>query len=108
MRTRTPRLPPRTVRGLAATIAVVVLGLWVFDAGPVLAQGCAMCKASLPGAEDPLSRGFNYSIYVFLAVTYGLIGGVGGWIGYRYWRASGPPAEPQVLRFDFVRKEEPS
>lgn len=106
MRTVVARLRPWTVRAVA--VAVVALALCVFDAAPALAQGCAMCKASLPGAEDPLSRGFNYSIYVFLAVTYGLIGGVGGWIGYRYWRASVPPTEPQLLRFDFARKEEPS
>jgi hypothetical protein len=93
---------------IIALAAPVALASALLVPGDVWAQGCAMCKASLPGAEDPLSRGFNYSIFVFLGVTYSLIGLVGGWIGYRYWRAGRPRSEPRVLRFELARKEEPS
>lgn len=86
----------------SALAAVPVLGL----AADAWAQGCAMCKASLPGAEDPLSQGFNYSIFMFLGVTYSLFGLVGGWIGFRYWRGRSPRTEPRVLPFEAARKEE--
>ena len=95
----------------AVRLAAIALG----SALPLLAsqawaQGCAMCAASLPGAEDPLSTGFNYSIFIFLGVTYSLIAVGGGWIGYTYWRASAQPKEttPRVLAFQSLRKEEQS
>lgn len=90
-------------RILSAMIAAVLL---VVDVGRAIAQGCAMCQASLPGAEDPLAQGFNYSMFVFLGVTYGLVGVVGGWIGYRYWRADVQQRTPRVLPFQPVPKED--
>lgn len=96
------------MKRIASIVMAAALALALLVPADVWAQGCAMCKASLPGAEDPLSRGFNYSIFVFLGVTYSLIGLVGGWIGYRYWRAGAPRSEPRVLRFELARKEEPS
>lgn len=87
---------------LAGALSLVAQHAW--------AQGCAMCAASLPGAEDPLSQGFNYSIFVFLGVTYGLIALGGGLIGYTYWRASALPkgTTTRVLAFQALRKEEQS
>jgi len=86
--------------------SALVLAILLASAADGWAQGCAMCKASLPGAEDPLSQGFNYSIFMFLGVTYSLIGLVGGWIGMRYWRSRMPPSTPRVLPFEVGRKEE--
>jgi hypothetical protein len=86
---------------MVASAAVLLVGM-----GQAWAQGCAMCQASLPGAEDPLSHGFNYSIYMFLGVTYGLILAGGGFIGYTYWRASTPRPETRVLAFQSLTKEE--
>jgi len=74
-----------------------------------LAQGCAMCAASMPGTDDPLSQGFAYNIYIFLGITYGLFCAAGGWIAYKYWRASNaPPRATRVLAFQTMRKEEQS
>jgi hypothetical protein len=87
----------------AVLLLAMVLSL---AAGEVWAQGCAMCAASLPGAEDPLSTGFNYSIFIFLGVTYGLVIIGGGWIGYTYWRATTPRRSTRVLPFQPLRKEE--
>ena len=91
-------------RAAAAAFALV---LW--RAADALAQGCAMCASSLPGAEDPLAQGFNYSIFMFLGVTYGLITVGGSWIGYMYWRAAQARRTPsQVLAFHRLQKEEQS
>ena len=89
------------------TLAALALVAW--SAADAFAQGCAMCASSLPGAEDPLAQGFNYSIFMFLGVTYGLIAVGGGWIGYMYWRAmrARQPAS-QVLAFHRMQKEEQS
>ena len=91
---------------LAASAAALVLA----GAGAALAQGCAMCASSLPGAEDPLSQGFNYSIFVFLGVTYSLIMLGGGSIAYMYWRAGAASRRRsgQILVLEAFRKEEPS
>lgn len=91
----------RALSSLGAALLVAAA-----DVGRAFAQGCAMCQASMPGAEDPLSQGFNYSMFVFLGVTYGLVGAVGGWIGYRYWRADTAGQAPRVLPFQPVRKED--
>ena len=89
------------------TLAALALVAW--SAADAFAQGCAMCASSLPGAEDPLAQGFNYSIFMFLGVTYGLIMAAGGWIAYMYWRAGAVArGESQVLAFEPARKEEAS
>jgi hypothetical protein len=85
-------------KAAAATLALAT--------GDALAQGCAMCQASLPGADDPLARGFNYSIFVFLGATYGLVGLVGGWLAIKYWRAGARRRSSRVLPFQSLRKEE--
>jgi len=46
----------------------------------VLAQGCAMCRTSLPGQNDPLVAAFNTSILFMMAMPYLIVGSVGGWI----------------------------
>ena len=87
--------------------AIWFVGLGVLlRAADVWAQGCAMCKSSLPGVEDPLSQGFNRSIFMFLGVTYSLIVLGGGWIGFRYWRARMPRTEPRVFPFEVSQKED--
>lgn len=101
---RTGALAPRFAL-VAAFAAALLIGV----AGDVLAQGCAMCAASLPGAEDPLSTGFNYSIFIFLGVTYSLIMLGGGSLAYLYWRAGAASRQAsQVYVLDPFRKEEPS
>ena len=94
---------------LLVSVALAVGAVALFaGAADVWAQGCAMCQASLPGAEDPLAHGFNYSIYMFLGVTYSLFILGGGFIGFTYWRASAPSRSTSVLAFQTMTKEEQS
>lgn len=70
-------------------LSSLVLGLaLVFSAGEALAQGCAMCRTSVGGAEDPLARGFYTSILFLMSAPYTVIATVGGWLAYRYWKTS--------------------
>ena len=99
----------------AALARIAPVAATIFAAGIVLvgtaevwAQGCAMCAASMPGADDPLSTGFGYTVYIFLGVTYGLFAVGGGSIAYLYWRAVAPRESSRILRFQAVGKEEQS
>ena len=71
----------------------------------VLAQGCAMCRSSLAGPEDPVTRAFNWSILLLITVPYVLFAAVGGWLFYSYWRARGVRPVAQILRFATQPKE---
>ncbi len=71
-------------------LAVVVAAL-AAGADEVAAQGCAMCKTAIGGAEDPLAKGINASIIFMMGVPFVLFGAVGGWLTYMFWgyRAEG-------------------
>lgn len=45
-----------------------------------VAQGCAMCKTALEGANDPLTQAFNTSVLFLMAMPYVVVGTIGGWI----------------------------
>lgn len=94
------------MRALAKLWSTVVALVLVAVTSEAWAQGCAMCKASLPGEEDPISQGFNNSIFMFLGVTYSLVVLGGGWIGFRYWRARTPRNEPGMFPFEAAQKED--
>ncbi len=46
----------------------------------VLAQGCAMCRTSLQGQDDPLVQALNTSVIFLMTMPYLIVGSVGGWI----------------------------
>ncbi len=73
---------------------------------PAEALACAMCEASFAGPNDPLTRGFDFSILFVLSVTYGLLAALGGWVGFTYWRASARRDAATVLSFPATEREE--
>jgi hypothetical protein len=50
----------------------------------VAAQGCAMCATALGSPDDPLARGFYWSILLLIAAPYAVVGSIAGWLVYRY------------------------
>jgi hypothetical protein len=59
--------------------------VWVMLAHGV-AHACAVCgHATTPG--DPLGRGFYWGMLFLLAMPFSVVGTMGGWVAYRYWRA---------------------
>ena len=67
-----------------------VLGLGVVAAvlrSPFAAHACSVCGGSAIGT-DP-GPGFNASILFLLSMPFAVVGVIGGWLIYTYWRASG-------------------
>ncbi len=85
--------------GIAAWQLGLTVWLVVAATCEVAAQGCAMCRTALGGADDPLARGFYWSILCLMGAPYVVTAAVGGWIVYRHVvaaRADAPPAGPPM------------
>ena len=54
----------------------------------VAAQGCAMCRTALGSADDPLARGFYWSVLILISAPYVVFGSIAGWLVYRHVSAS--------------------
>ncbi len=52
------------------------------------AQGCAMCRTALGSADDPLARGFYWSVLLLMSAPYVVFGSIAGWLVYRHVMAS--------------------
>ena len=50
---------------------------------PVAVQACPSCKL----VEDPIARGFNWSILFLMAMPFTVVGLIGGSVFYLYNRA---------------------
>ena len=62
---------------------------------PAAAQACAVCgHATTPG--DPLGTGFYWGMLFLLVAPFSVVGGIGGWVAYCYWRAR--PRRPATER----------
>ncbi|HEV3144808.1 MAG TPA: hypothetical protein VGZ47_13040 [Gemmataceae bacterium] len=75
---------------LSNLLLAIVLGLGMATA----AGACPLCSDGIPQAEDGtdgnydperLSRAYNYSIYTFIGMTYGMGTMMGIWV-YRSYR----------------------
>lgn len=74
-----------------------------------LAQGCAMCKTALSGAEDPLAVGIFWSAMLMMSMPFVLFASIGGWIFYRYRvadRTFNPPAAVLPFEIGSTKKKE--
>ena len=76
--------------GITDRRAILLLALLTAIAGVMLAHGvahaCAVCgHATTPG--DPLGRGFYWGMLFLLAMPFAVVGTIGGWLAYWYWRA---------------------
>lgn len=81
---------PITLFWLAAVLVVL-------SPGELLAQGCAMCKTALAGADDRLAVGLNASILFLMAMPFVLVASVGTWLAYMYRRSQ--PRRATVYMF---------
>jgi hypothetical protein len=52
------------------------------------AQGCAMCRTALGSPDDPLARGFYWSVLLLMSAPYVVFGSIAGWLVYRHVMAS--------------------
>lgn len=71
----------------ASLLGAVLFAALLIVPTELLAQGCAMCKTAIGGAEDPLARGLNVSILFLVSMPFVLLGSVGGWFYYLYRRS---------------------
>jgi hypothetical protein len=65
-------------------LSLALLGLLGPGASHALAQGCAMCGTALK--DDQLGRAFGWSVLFLIAAPYSIVGILGGYIFYAYWR----------------------
>ena len=73
------------------------------------AQGCAMCKTALSGADDPLAIGIFWSAILMMSMPFVLFASIGGWIFYQYRcadRPVGPPAAVLPFEIGSIKKKE--
>jgi hypothetical protein len=68
--------------------AAAVLGGAVV-AVPAAVSACPMCEVALKG--DPVVAAFNWTTLLLIAVPTLLMGSIGGWVSYVYWRESRRP-----------------
>ena len=69
---------------------------------PAVALACEACKEAVK--DDPVGTALSATTLLLIGMPILLIGSIGGWIGYVYWRASrpaaadtGPPAPPSEI-----------
>jgi len=61
----------------------------VISGTPALALACPMCKGAME--NSPVGAALSWTTLVLIAIPALLIGSIGGWIGYVYWRAGRRP-----------------
>jgi hypothetical protein len=83
------------MRRLRVTVSQLGLSAWlaVTAVSEVAAQGCAMCRTALGGADDPLTRGFFWSVLCLMGAPYVVAAVIGGWLAYRHVVATRADAE---------------
>ena len=60
--------------------------LGVLLAAPSVVLACPSCKDAISG--DPVASALSWTTLVLIAMPLVLIGSIGGWVGYVYWRAA--------------------
>jgi len=71
-------------------------------AAPTVALACEACKDAVKG--DPVGTALSATTLLLIGMPMLLIGSIGGWIAYVYWRASRqaaavarPPEQPSEI-----------
>jgi hypothetical protein len=64
-----------------------------------VAQGCAMCRTALGSPDDPLTRGFYWSVLLLISAPYLVFASIAGWLVYRHMASRGATSagDPQVV-----------
>lgn len=74
------------LRWVAAALLSVVLR------APDVVQACEACKDAVK--DDPVGTALSATTLVLIAMPMLLIGSIGGWVVYMYWRAERRAAAP--------------
>lgn len=72
----------RTSSGLWR-VAMALLGTVL--AAPAAVLACPSCKDAISG--DPVASALSWTTLVLIAMPVLLVGSIGGWVVYVYWRA---------------------
>lgn len=78
---------------------------------PIDAYACSVCWGS--SSDDLPTQAMNWGILFLMAMPFTIVGSIGGWLVYRYWRSSGgegrrpasnrPLATPQLVQKESVQ-----
>ena len=68
------------MRWPAAALTAIVLS------APAVALACEACRDAV--ANDPVGTALSATTLLLLGVPALLMGSIGGWVGYVYWRAA--------------------
>lgn len=74
----------------AIAVAFAAVGVWA----PIDAHACPVCWDS---SDDLMSRAMNWSIFFLMAMPFTIVGSIGGWLVYKYRRASRAERRQQAL-----------
>lgn len=80
--------------------AAALAGALLLRTNAVLA--CPSCKDAIAG--DPVATALSWTTLLLIAMPALLMGTIGGWVGYVYWRAA-RQAEPVVWSSIWTEKE---
>ena len=58
---------------------------WALLLSPAVGRACEACKDAVK--NDPVGTALSATTLVLIGTPIVLIGSIGGWIGYMYWRA---------------------
>ncbi len=64
--------------------AAVLLGIVV--AAPAAVLACPSCKDAI--SNDAVADAFSWTTLLLIAMPMLLVGSIGGWVAYVYWRAA--------------------
>lgn len=79
-------------------VSVIVLTARVFFPQE-WTHACAMCQTVLPRGDDPLARGFFWSVLILLTAPFIVTGAIGGWVYYHYRK---PPSSKHAAPTSLV------
>ena len=71
-------------------VSVLVLVMLV---APISLEACPGCK----DLDDPISKGFNWSILFMMAMPFTVFGLIGGTVYFHYRRASRKPTDQETI-----------
>lgn len=82
------------LRGVATALAALA---WEALALPGLAAACAVCGTGPPLPGHKVPHEFFWGSLFMLVIPFAVFAGMGGWLGYMYWRAGrGRSADPPL------------
>ena len=75
------------IAGVARSVAAALLPMLCV---PSVVRACEACKDAVK--DDPVGTALSATTLLLIAMPMVLIGSIGGWVSYVYWRANRRPA----------------